>query len=133
MKNTEMCLFSCTLTALKMILVIFSKGNRLFGPITCLCTAQPEPPGSFPSPISHYLVSFPASLIFSLLVRLAEHRRVDLLMHRSPGTTQKCVNVAGVCVLSKRQQERTTQRLEETRAGRKNTDKRLEICFALIA
>lgn len=44
----------------------------------------------------HYvIVSLPLTLIFSLLVRLAERWPVDLLMHSSPGTTQKCVNVVG--------------------------------------
>lgn len=77
----------------------------------------------------HYLiVSLPLTLIFSLLVRLAERWPVDLLMHSSPGTTQKCVNVVGT---SPGKDHSETE--EETRVGRKNADKRLEICFALIA
>lgn len=90
-----------------MLFFFFFNENRVFAPV--MLTAQPEVSGSFPSPLSHYLLFFPLS---DLLAAAAPSLGVSVCLFTDARLARDDTEVRHRCwfVLSKRQQEKTTQR-----------------------
>lgn len=88
--------------------MVFKKNeNRAFAPVMLL-TAQPEVSGSFPSPLSHYLLFFPLSYLLGAAPSLG----VSVCLFTDARLARDDTEVRHRCwfVLSERQQEKTTQR-----------------------
>lgn len=94
--------------------------NRVFAPVMLL-TAQPEVSGSFPSPLSHYLLFFPLSDLLAAAAAAAASLGVSVCLFTDARLARDDTEVRQRCwfVLSERQQERTTETDDERGEGDK--------------